>query len=53
MNAIGLTVVVLLCCFTGLVIFARYHDCDPVTNKVFPSGFPHGSHNVIEFAKIT
>lgn len=26
--------IVLLCCLTGLIIYAKYFDCDPVTAKV-------------------
>ncbi|CAG7709868.1 unnamed protein product, partial [Allacma fusca] len=32
-NMIGLYITIGLCFTAGLVIFARYHDCDPVTRK--------------------
>ncbi|XP_054002276.1 sodium-coupled monocarboxylate transporter 1-like isoform X2 [Hylaeus anthracinus] len=31
--AIGIISIVSLSCYTGLVIFAAFHDCDPVTTK--------------------
>lgn len=34
---LGLFAVVFLCSFTGLLIFAKYYDCDPVT-AVSPDG---------------
>ena len=34
LNGIGLSVVMTLCSFIGLVIFATYWECDPVKNKV-------------------
>lgn len=30
----GLIIVIGLCIFNGLLIFATYHDCDPLTTKV-------------------
>nr|XP_033338575.1 sodium-coupled monocarboxylate transporter 2-like [Megalopta genalis] len=31
--AIGIIIIVSLCCYTGLVVFAAFHDCDPVKTK--------------------
>ncbi|XP_065216493.1 sodium-coupled monocarboxylate transporter 1-like [Planococcus citri] len=31
--AVGIIVIVGLCCFTGLIIYATYHQCDPITAK--------------------
>ncbi|XP_076162294.1 sodium-coupled monocarboxylate transporter 1 isoform X9 [Ptiloglossa arizonensis] len=31
--AIGITSIVSLSCYTGLVIFAAFHDCDPIATK--------------------
>ncbi|XP_058793324.1 sodium-coupled monocarboxylate transporter 1-like [Phymastichus coffea] len=31
--AVGIIAMVSLCCYTGVVIFATFHDCDPVTTK--------------------
>lgn len=33
-TAIGMIVVKLICVFTGLIMFAKYHDCDPFLTKV-------------------
>lgn len=33
-TAIGLIVVKLISVFTGLIMFAKYHDCDPFLTKV-------------------
>ena len=30
-NIIGLTVLVIFCCYNGLLIYATYYDCDPLT----------------------
>lgn len=35
--AIGIIVIVALCCFTGLVIYATYYQCDPIITKVISS----------------
>ncbi|XP_065218773.1 sodium-coupled monocarboxylate transporter 1-like [Planococcus citri] len=32
--AIGQIFIVMLCCMTGLVVYATFYDCDPVTTKV-------------------
>ncbi|KMQ90442.1 sodium-coupled monocarboxylate transporter 1 [Lasius niger] len=32
--AVGIISIVSLCCYTGIVIFAAFYDCDPVTTKV-------------------
>jgi solute carrier family 5 (sodium-coupled monocarboxylate transporter), member 8/12 len=32
--ALGILSIVSMSCYTGLVIYAAYHDCDPVTTKV-------------------
>ncbi|XP_047368468.1 sodium-coupled monocarboxylate transporter 2-like isoform X2 [Vespa velutina] len=31
--AIGIVTIVSLCCYTGIVIFAAFYECDPVTTK--------------------
>ncbi|RLU19628.1 hypothetical protein DMN91_008185 [Ooceraea biroi] len=31
--AVGIISIVSLCCYTGIVIFAAFYDCDPVTTK--------------------
>lgn len=33
-TAIGLIIVKLITVFTGLIMFAKYHDCDPLLTKV-------------------
>lgn len=32
-TAVGLIIVKLICVFTGLIMFAKYHDCDPFLTK--------------------
>lgn len=32
--AVGIISIVSLSCYTGIVIFAAFHDCDPLTTKV-------------------
>lgn len=32
--AVGLVVLVSMCCYTGLVVYAYFHDCDPVSTKL-------------------
>ena len=34
MNYVGLTVIIGLSCVVGVVVFARYHDCDPILSGV-------------------
>ena len=34
MNMVGLIIVVGLCSIGGLVIYAKYFECDPLKNKV-------------------
>lgn len=31
---IGTLTILLMCCYSGLLIYATYHDCDPLTTKV-------------------
>ena len=31
LNIPGVFLLISLCCFTGLVVFANYADCDPIT----------------------
>ena len=31
---IGVTIMIILCCYNGLLLFATYHDCDPLTTKL-------------------
>ena len=33
-NMLGVTVMVTMCCFTGMILYAKYHDCDPLTTKL-------------------
>ncbi|XP_065340300.1 sodium-coupled monocarboxylate transporter 2-like [Cloeon dipterum] len=30
----GILSIVSMCCYTGLVVFAAFHDCDPITRKL-------------------
>lgn len=32
---VGVLLLIGLCCYCGLLIFATYHECDPLTTKVF------------------
>ncbi|EGI62202.1 Sodium-coupled monocarboxylate transporter 1 [Acromyrmex echinatior] len=32
-TAVGMIIVKLICVFTGLIMFAKYHDCDPFLTK--------------------
>ncbi|XP_025991363.1 sodium-coupled monocarboxylate transporter 1 [Solenopsis invicta] len=32
-SAVGMVIVKLICVFTGLIMFAKYHDCDPFLTK--------------------
>ncbi|KAF6211056.1 hypothetical protein GE061_014169 [Apolygus lucorum] len=32
--AVGITVLVSMCCYTGLVVFAHFYNCDPISTKV-------------------
>lgn len=34
---IGIVLILLMCCYIGLLIFATYHDCDPLTTKLATS----------------
>lgn len=34
MYVIGVTIMICLCCFNGLLLFAKYHDCDPLQTKL-------------------
>lgn len=31
---IGIVILMCMCCYNGLLIFATYYDCDPLTTKV-------------------
>jgi uncharacterized sodium:solute symporter family permease YidK len=31
---IGVSFMVILCCYNGLLLFATYHDCDPLSTKL-------------------
>ncbi|XP_012252781.2 sodium-coupled monocarboxylate transporter 1-like [Athalia rosae] len=31
--AVGIVTIISMCCYTGLVIFAAFHKCDPITTK--------------------
>lgn len=33
-NLVGLVALISLCCYGGMVIFARYADCEPLTAGV-------------------
>lgn len=32
--ALGMVTIVSMSCYTGLVIYAAFHKCDPITTKV-------------------
>jgi sodium-coupled monocarboxylate transporter 8/12 len=32
--AIGMVVIITLCCYNGLLLYATYYDCDPLTTKL-------------------
>lgn len=32
--AIGMSLIILLCCYNGLLLYATYYDCDPLTTKL-------------------
>lgn len=32
--AVGIVLIVSLCCYMGIVIFAAFYDCDPVATRV-------------------
>lgn len=34
MYVIGVTIMICLCSYNGLLLFARYHDCDPLITKL-------------------
>ena len=34
LNLIAIVLIISMCCFTGLIAFAVYHDCDPLTTKL-------------------
>lgn len=34
MYVIGVTLMIFLCVYNGLVLYATYHDCDPLTTKL-------------------
>lgn len=34
MYVVGVSFMIFLCCFNGLLLFATYHDCDPLTTKL-------------------
>lgn len=31
---VGMIAIILLCCYNGLLLYARYHDCDPVGRRI-------------------
>lgn len=33
-NSFAVVSVITLCCLLGLVVYARYYDCDPITANV-------------------
>lgn len=33
-NVIGVFVLMSMCCFTGMILYAKYSDCDPLTTKL-------------------
>lgn len=39
--ALGILSIVSMCCYTGLVVYAAYHDCDPVSTKVSKKNFKY------------
>lgn len=34
---VGMILIIFVCSFLGLLIFANYHDCDPVAAKIITS----------------
>lgn len=36
-NLVGLSLLLLICCYGGMVIFAKYANCDPLSAKVSES----------------
>lgn len=32
MFTVGVSVFVLICCFSGMLVFASYYNCDPLTS---------------------
>lgn len=34
MNFVGLLIIVGFCFFTGVVVYAMFYDCDPITSGV-------------------
>merc|ERR1719318_2100671 len=44
MNAFLICIIYILCCFAGMVVYAYYHDCDPIKSKQVRTKdqiFPH------------
>lgn len=37
-NLVGLFVLMITCAFGGMVVYAKYHDCDPITSGVVTKG---------------
>ncbi|KAG7158326.1 Sodium-coupled monocarboxylate transporter 2-like 2 [Homarus americanus] len=37
-NFVGLFILMLTCCFGGMVVYANYHDCDPIRSGVVDKG---------------
>lgn len=47
---VGMTLIIFLCSFLGLLIFANYYDCDPVGAGIVSSGkINHMAHNQNSF----
>lgn len=36
-NVVGWTLVAILTAYTGMLIFAKFYDCDPITTKAIQS----------------
>lgn len=34
LNIPGIILLISICCFTGLVLYANFYDCDPLGNRV-------------------
>jgi len=52
MNFMGLFLIVGLCFLTGLVILAKYHDCNPLAAQVTDLQFKWNCWLIIEFQMV-
>ncbi|KAJ4433284.1 hypothetical protein ANN_15543 [Periplaneta americana] len=49
-STIGIVILSLMSCFTGLLIYSKYKDCDPITSKVIQRPDQIVAHYVMGFA---